>query len=264
MRKQLSLVKILIGINITLYAVTVLLGGPTLENLILLGAKFNLRIADGEYYRLLTSMFLHANIYHLLFNNLALYVLGQDIERIYGKVRFMIIYVTAGLFGSLGSYLFNPSIAIGASGAIFGLLGANLYLYHLNKDAYRRIYGNQMIVLLGINVAFGFMMPQIDNYAHLAGLFGGYACAWATGIQFERRKLALRPILRLALPLLFATTLYFGTQLYIGSFSYYFETGVDYIRQNDLVAAREAFERAREIDPDDPSLREILQYFESN
>ncbi len=264
MRKQISLVKILIGINITLYVVTVLLGGPTLENLILLGAKFNLRIADGEYYRLLTSMFLHANIYHLLFNNLALYVLGQDIERIYGKGRFLIIYMSAGLFGSLGSYLFNPSIAIGASGAIFGLLGANLYLYHLNKDAYRRIYGNQMIVLLGINVAFGFMMPQIDNYAHLAGLFGGYACAWATGIQFERRNVKIRPFLRVVLPLFFAAALFFGTQLYIDSFSYYFESGIDAIRQNDLRAAQESFEKARELKPDDPDLLEILQYFESN
>jgi len=136
--------------------------------------------ADGEYYRLLTAMFLHGSAAHIFFNMYALYILGMSIEQMYGRWRFLVIYLLGGLTGSIASAALNltgpQQFGVGASGAVFALLGAQvLYFWRYRKElgAYARNALQQYGFLLLINLGFGLAVPNIDNTAHLGGLVGG-------------------------------------------------------------------------------------------
>jgi membrane associated rhomboid family serine protease len=127
-------------------------------------------VADGEYYRLLTAAFLHGGIVHLLLNMYALYLFGPQLEAALGRLRFIVLYVVAALGGSALSYAFSPpgQPSLGASGAVFGLLGAYLVISRkLGRDS------TGVMVLLAINFAYGFLVPRIDWRAHLGGLIAG-------------------------------------------------------------------------------------------
>ena len=143
-------------------------------------------IRAGQYYRLLTGMFLHADIFHLAFNCYALYVIGKQLESFLGKIKFIIIYLFSGIMGALFSCVFFGDIpSIGASGAIFGLMGSLLYFgYH-----YRVYLGNvmksQIIPLVIVNLALGFILPNIDNAAHIGGLIGGGMITMALGVDHK-------------------------------------------------------------------------------
>ncbi len=141
------------------------------------GAMFGPLIAEGQYWRLFTAMFLHVGLTHLIFNGIGLIIFGRLLERLYGHYRFAIIYVLAGLGGSVVSYLFNTNaIGAGASGAIFGVLGALVGYFFARRDVLGEM-GRQnltgILILAAINLAFGFVIPGIDNFAHLGGLFSG-------------------------------------------------------------------------------------------
>ena len=145
----------------------------------------------GEYYRLFTSIFLHAGIIHLLCNMYSLYVVGPQTESFYGKLKYLFIFVFSGISGNLLSTAFsgNSAVGIGASGAIFGLLGAILYFgYH-----YRVYLGNvlksQIIPIIVLNLFMGFMISGIDNFAHIGGLIGGVFASQAVGVP-EKSKTA--------------------------------------------------------------------------
>lgn len=144
--------------------------------------KINENVFDGEYYRLFTSMFLHANTLHWGFNSLALYIFGRDVERLFGHMRFAIIYILGGLAGSVGSLIYTANASLGASGAIFAIISAmGVYIY-----IHRHIYGEfaylrlrQLLFLGGLNILLGFIPgSRIDNAAHLGGLLGGFILAW--------------------------------------------------------------------------------------
>lgn len=141
-------------------------------------------IKSGEYYRLLTGIFLHGGVFHLLFNCYALYVIGSQVENFYGKIKFLIIYLFSGICGSLFSMIFNSNVAsIGASGAIFGLMGALCYFgYH-----YRVYFGNvvksQLIPLIIFNLVLGFSLSGVDNFAHIGGLIGGVLISICVGLK---------------------------------------------------------------------------------
>ena len=147
-------------------------------------------IKAGQYYRLITGIFLHANIIHLLFNCYALYVIGSQLESFLGKIKFVIIYLFSGIMGALFSSIFGgASVSIGASGAIFGLMGSLVYFgYH-----YRVYLGNvvksQIIPLIAINLIIGFSMAGIDNAAHIGGLIGGTMITAALGIDNKSSKI---------------------------------------------------------------------------
>ncbi len=155
-------------------------------------AKINEKIYAGEYYRLFTSMFLHLDLMHILFNGYALYLFGRNVESLFGHVRFAIIYFMGGLAGSIGSLLYTDAPSIGASGAVFAVFGAmGVYYYR-----HRHFYGDmasvrlrQMAMLAFINIVFG-LMPgsQIDNAAHIGGLAGGVVLAWFICPEFEQRR----------------------------------------------------------------------------
>jgi rhomboid protease GluP len=157
--------------------------------LIQFGAKVNTYIAEGEYWRLLTATFLHIGLLHLLLNGWALYLFGPLIERHFGALRFVIIYLVAGLGGSIASFAFGPELSAGASGAIFGLVGALAAYFWLH----RRITGAEgraqllnAIFIVGINVAFGLSLSQaIDNWGHIGGLIAGAVAGLALAPRYQ-------------------------------------------------------------------------------
>jgi rhomboid protease GluP len=187
----------LLAINVIMYGISVLLGSRVGWNgaLFLLGAKWNQAIDAGEWWRLFTPMVLHGNLTHLLFNSWALYALGTEAEQVYGTPRFLTLYLLSGLAGSIASYVFNPdALSVGASGAIFGLLGA-LAAFAFTSRSFvgweaSKMQLGQMATLAAINLAFGFVVPNIDNSAHIGGLIvGGIAgLALAPRYVIERRS----------------------------------------------------------------------------
>ncbi len=156
-------------------------GSQDLRVLVFMGAKVNEYVVAGQVWRLFTAMFLHIGVLHLLFNLYALNALGPLVEGYFGTLRFLAIYVLAGLFGSLASFAFSPAISAGASGAIFGLAGATtVYFlrYRENYGARGRAILQNMLVVIGVNLAFGMMSPGIDNWGHMGGLIGGALVSW--------------------------------------------------------------------------------------
>lgn len=142
------------------------------------GAKENGSLAAGQYWRLLTAAFLHGGIIHLLVNSYSLFVLGSLTEPVLGRARFLASFFLSAVTGSLASWRFTSAIGVGASGAIFGLLGTALYLSWRGATARIPPTALRSLGLWTLyNLVFGFLTPTIDNAAHLGGLAGGVACA---------------------------------------------------------------------------------------
>lgn len=164
----------IIGINLAVFFLMTLAGGS--ENqavLIAFGAKVNSLIRAGEVWRFFTSMFIHIGSLHLIFNLYALWSLGSFTERLFGHWRYLVIYLLSGLGGSIASFFFTTGLSAGASGAIFGLLGALLY-YSLKRPwLWKSGLGMNLVLVLVINFGFGLTQPGIDNFAHLGGLLTG-------------------------------------------------------------------------------------------
>ncbi|WP_191565248.1 rhomboid family intramembrane serine protease [Metabacillus idriensis] len=152
-------------------------GSQNTETLVQFGAKYNPFIIDGEWWRFITPVFLHIGMLHLLMNTLALVYIGGAVERMYGSAKFLFIYLFAGAAGSLASFALSPSISAGASGAIFGCFGALLYLGISNPKLFFRTIGSNLIFIIGLNLLFGFAVPNIDNAGHIGGLLGGFLAA---------------------------------------------------------------------------------------
>lgn len=163
--------------------------GPSTEVLVQLGAKrADFIVVDGEWWRLFTPMMLHAGILHLFFNMLGLVNIGMPLEKDYGSLSIAYIYITSGVIGVLVSCIFVPKLlGVGASGAIFGLFGAawadlvqNWSLYKGEGYAKKMLF--QLSVITTINILVG-MMPYLDNFAHLGGMFAGFQTGLTTLIQ---------------------------------------------------------------------------------
>ena len=155
-----------------------------------LGAMQPLAIAvDGQYWRFFTSMFLHTGLLHLGFNMYALYLFGDLVEDIYGRVNFLAIYFLSGFLGGVASYTFGSPyvIAVGASGAIFGLIGAwAAYNYKRRGTALGSANLRSAATIVAINLVLGFTIPGIDNLAHIGGLVaGGVAGFGAEGFSYR-------------------------------------------------------------------------------
>ena len=189
-RKSVA-VLVILGINIAVFAALELTGGSTsIDNLVRFGAKDNGLIAAGQYWRLFTSMFLHIGFAHILFNSLALWTFGRDLERIYGTGRFVAIYVVTGVVASLASYRFSPYVSAGASGAIFGLVGVSLVFGFRYRSAIprqlRSRFGTGVIPVIAYNFLYGLHPDShIDNFAHLGGLAAGIVLALVIPAGFD-------------------------------------------------------------------------------
>ena len=176
--KNSSVTIVLLCLNFLFWMIAEIIGSTNDANtLVDFGALFGPLIAAGEFWRLFSSLFLHVGLLHLLFNSFALFIFGPIIENLFGKFRFIIIYLFSGVSGSLISLYFNPLVvAAGASGAIFGLLGA-LAAFFLLKRNILGVFAQKnfiaVIILVAFNMFFGFLIPGVDNFAHLGGFISG-------------------------------------------------------------------------------------------
>ena len=146
-----------------------------------LGALVPELVARGEAWRLITSMFLHAGFIHLLANMVSLYFLGSFAEVSFGRGRFLALYFVSGIAGGLAYLYFGgfSSSAVGASGAIFGLIGG-VFGYAIRRGTFslQNPIISQLLLLTVINLALGATIPSVSNTAHLGGLAGGIAYGW--------------------------------------------------------------------------------------
>ena len=144
----------------------------------------------SEMYRLVVPIFLHAGIIHLACNMYSLYILGPQLESFFGKVKYTIIFIGSGIIGNLVSLLFlnNNTVSVGASGAIFGLLGAMLYFGYHYRVYLSGVMRSQIIPVIILNLLIGFSISGINNAAHLGGLVGGLLLAKAVGVKYKSKK----------------------------------------------------------------------------
>ena len=168
----------LIAANLLMFALSASRGGVgTTDSEVLyhLGMLYAPDVWAGQWWRLLSAMFLHGGLMHIGFNMFVLYQIGPELERIYGAPRFLLVYLGAGWIGSLSSLIWSGA-SVGASGAIFGLAGAFLAI-SLHRRAYWEAFGSQMLGFIAINLVIGFSGAfglNIDNFGHLGGLIGGF------------------------------------------------------------------------------------------
>lgn len=169
----------LIVVNVILFGVSAWLSGSLNIHpiiLVFLGGNYKPLVLEGEYYRLFTAMFLHGDIQHLAFNMYSLWALGSNLERMMPKWKYVILYIVAGLGGSYLSHrMMGDIVSIGASGAIFGLLGALIGYVMKHREMFRRGALMNLLIIAGINLAWGFQPGSgIDNFGHLGGLITGF------------------------------------------------------------------------------------------
>lgn len=206
--KKIVITNILVVLNIIMFALTMTI--PKLANMFILNP---IAVRNGEVYRLLTSTFMHASILHLVFNMYALSIIGKQVETFLGKSKFLLVYLFSGLTGSLLSCAITNSYSLGASGAIFGLMGSLLYFgYH-----YRLYLGSvllgQIFPVIVINLVIGYITPSIDNAAHIGGLVGGLFLSMALGVnKDDERSSKVNGIITSLILLLFLIYLVFFTK----------------------------------------------------
>lgn len=169
----------------------------------ILGAQWNEAIGAGWYWQLFTPIFLHSGLTHVAFNGYALLVIGRDTESFYRPRWFTAVYLLAGLAGNIAWYLLGSSDpSVGASGAIFGLIGAEAAFFVRNRKLFgafgRQRLGN-VAVMLAINLFLGFTIPNINNIAHLGGLIGGFLVGFGVAPSYavEWSQDAFIPVRRL-------------------------------------------------------------------
>src|SRR3989475_11330386 len=177
------------GLNIVVFLLMALAGGSTNEaTLMAFGVKSNAEIAKGQWWRFVTPIFIHIGLLHLFFNSYALWIVGPQVEKLYGSARFVILYVLTGVAGVYGSYSYHPyTISAGASGAIFGLFGVLLVFGIRYRDSippfFKRAVGTGVLPVIIINLIIGFTLRNIDNAAHIGGLLAGAALAAVVPFQ---------------------------------------------------------------------------------
>ena len=183
---------ILIAVNVAVFFILSLFGDT--EDAVFMmqhGAMYSdFVIQDHEYYRLFTCLFLHFGIEHLLNNMVILGALGWNLELQTGKIRFLLIYFGSGLFGNVVSLIFHGAaqeytVSAGASGAIFGLMGALLWVVIANHGRLGRLSGRGMLIMVALSLYFGLSSSGVDNYAHIGGLVCGFLLAL---ILYRKRR----------------------------------------------------------------------------
>jgi membrane associated rhomboid family serine protease len=155
-----------------------------------------LQIANGEWYRLITPMFLHLNTVHIAVNSMSLFFVGPNVEQAFGTRRFVLIYLVSGFIGNVASYALGSCLipSAGASGAIFGILGAlAVYTYRRRSNAMMNAFFRNILFWLGLNVVITLSVPQINVWAHFGGLAGGaiLAAGYDAGVKMRPLNIEL-------------------------------------------------------------------------
>ena len=158
--------------------------------LVFLGANNIAFLKNYEVWRLITYMFLHGSLLHLLVNMYSLYIIGTQIENYYGKAKYITIYIISGICGGLLSAIGigSTSISVGASGALFGLLGALAYFGYNYRLYLGNVLKTQIVPVIAVNLLIGFMVQGIDNFCHIGGLVSGIFLAMALGVEGKSKK----------------------------------------------------------------------------
>lgn len=138
---------------------------------------YNFGVANGEWWRLLTPIFMHLDFPHLLFNSISLILFAPGLERMLGKIRFIFLYVGSGIIGNIGTYFLESEeyVHLGASGAIFGLFGLYLYIYFYRKELMSRANSQMIVTIIVISLIMTFVGANTNILAHIFGLIGGLA-----------------------------------------------------------------------------------------
>lgn len=195
--KDIYVTKAIIAINIAVFIFMAIRGvnvmTPKTADIVNWGGNLSSYTMFGEAWRLVSCMFLHIGIIHIFFNMMVLWSLGNLIEKFFGHVNFILLYFISGIIGSLASVVWNPFVvSAGASGAVFGVFGAMCgFLVVKRRDLPRTFYEEMKknaFLFLGLNLAFGFSVPNIDMAAHLGGLVGGLVAALILSQNFMQRK----------------------------------------------------------------------------
>jgi rhomboid protease GluP len=192
--EQASYTVLLLGVNMVLFVVTMLisvreaggefvgralLGSMDARTLVRLGAKWGPLISLGEWWRLITPVFLHGSLLHIGMNSWVLFDLGPAVEGLYGRPKFLVLYVLTGVSGFLASFLWHPnSVSIGASASVFGLIGAMITYGYRNRRSVGESARNMYVRWAVYGLMFGFLIPGLDNAAHIGGLAAGIAFGW--------------------------------------------------------------------------------------
>jgi len=235
----LIVINVLVWLVMNIYA---LVKDTSVQSLFIpFGAKENSLIFAGEYWRFLTPIFLHADLEHLIMNCLSLFVFGRIVEGIYGHKKFAFIYFFAGIMGGIASFMFSPHSAVGASGAIFGLMGALFYFSVENPVLFKKYFGNSILIMVIVNLVYGFIRPGIDNYGHIGGLIGGFLASGIVKITKSRKKVLSRPVFIVLTVLVLSGSLYYGFNMSGNAKYYEFE---ELIQENKL---EDAEKKAEEI-----------------
>jgi len=190
---------ILIAVNVGVFVVVSALGRTGRELVLtlsmisgevsLVGIGADAGVADGEYWRILTSSFVHTGLAHLAFNMVAIWIIGSNLERVLGRWRYLALFLVSCLTAGVAVYWFSPPAAVtyGASGGVFGLLAAALVLYR--KQGFDV---SALLLLLGLNLVFTFTIPNISWQGHIGGLVGGLVAAAALAYAPRQHRTAVQ------------------------------------------------------------------------
>lgn len=194
-------------------------GSENPQTLVKYGAKFNLSIVSGDWWRLITPAFLHIGSTHLIMNALIIYFLGMQIEKIIGHFRYFLLLLFSDLLGNATSFAFSSAISAGASTAIFGLFASTLVLAKLYpyQRGIQDLSKNYFVLIL-LNVVFGLFSGSVDNAGHIGGLVGGYLAMYAVSTvnasNNPKQKRLKFGALYLVILIVFIIIGYFGNRSY--------------------------------------------------
>jgi rhomboid protease GluP len=182
---------VILLINTGLYVATLLYssrvngGGigldPGFQTLIEFGAKYRPAILGGEWWRLITAGFLHGGVLHILMNSWVLFDLGAQVEETFGTSRYLVFYFVSTVTGFYASFYWSPALSIGASAGIFGLIGAMIAHGVRERSSYGAAVRSLYVRWAVYGLVMGFLIPFVDNSAHIGGLAGGFAVAYIAG-----------------------------------------------------------------------------------
>jgi len=269
----------ILGLNVAVWvAMTIAGGSEDPAVLTRFGAKVDYLVVMGDWWRLLTANFLHIGLAHLLVNAYALVFLGRDAEALYGRMRFMGIYVFSGVSGTLLSFVFNPaSISAGASTSLFGLLGALLAYFYRHRQVFGRrgkAYLYNILGVAAVNLLLGLSVRRIDNLGHLGGLIGGLVFGWLVVPRYRLELAAASGVARLvdtvswrshwrrvvAAVAALLLLVWAGIRWQSGNAEVYYAHGHQLVGEGDYVAAMADFQRAIALDPSSVEAHFALGY----
>jgi rhomboid protease GluP len=181
---------LIIVINVIYFALLHLYPGiDQADTLIKWGAYYFPGIQNGEYYRFLTPVFMQIDVSHFIFNVFSIFVFVSALEQLIGKGKYLFIYLVSGIVGYIATYFISSAdLALGASGAIFGVLGAYLYLIQKKSPLLDTTAKKTILPILIVNLIFTFIEPNISITGHIGGLIAGYLIAWGLRIELKENN----------------------------------------------------------------------------